>query len=164
MRSLWSCVMIIVTSSFEKTSVFNMFSVHAKIKKASVFKLLGFEKRFLKAPSSQPKGRNIASFLNPCGVGKLTVDWESGQKRPISFSCWNRLRSARKQNQNALMKMRFILHTCASTCKKRFLNLSDKESVSSDALHWGAEKISKCNNSANFFPDRWLNTHMNMSS
>lgn len=41
-------------------------------KKARVFKLLGFEKRFLKAPNSQPKGRNKASFLNPCGVGKLT--------------------------------------------------------------------------------------------
>ena len=38
--------MIIRTSSFSKSSVFEMFSVHTKTRKVDVFKFLRFEERF----------------------------------------------------------------------------------------------------------------------
>ena len=63
--------MIIVPSSFSKTFVFKMLSVHAK---ASVFKFLLFEERFLKASFSlriivdgRPNRRNKAAFSNSSG-------------------------------------------------------------------------------------------------
>ena len=60
--------MIIVTSSFSKSFIFKMFSVHTN-NKAGVLEFLGFEERFQNAfMDSRPNWRKKAPFSNSSNV------------------------------------------------------------------------------------------------
>ena len=58
--------MVIVRSSFSKSSVFEMFSVHRKFRKdVGIFKFLQFQERFLKVRFRY--GRRSCVFKSECG-------------------------------------------------------------------------------------------------